>query len=74
MYLASLTQNFYNFALLYGVIIGLVLGSLYITPITHCYKYFPYNKSMITGLIIGGNGIGTMLFSLMSISIINPNN
>lgn len=45
MYFSSYTQNFANFALIYGLGNGIVLGIIYILPIGHCYKFFPKKKN-----------------------------
>lgn len=74
MYFASYTQNFPNFALLFGLGNGVVIGVIYILPIGHCYQFFPKKKTTISIIIIAASGIGTLIFALIGISCMNPNN
>jgi len=74
MYLASYTQNFGNFALIYGLGNGLVLGVIYILPIGHCYQFFPQRKSTISFFIIAASGVGTLIFAFIALDCMNPNN
>lgn len=74
MYMASYTENFNNFALIFGFGNGIVLGIIYILPIGHCYQYFPRKKTAISFVIIAASGIGTLIFSYLATHIINPYN
>jgi hypothetical protein len=74
MYFASYCQNFPNFALLFGLGNGVVIGVIYILPIGHCYQFFPKKKTTISIIIIAASGIGTLIFALIAISCMNPNN
>ena len=72
--MASYTQSFTTFALLFGLCSGIVIGIIYILPIAHCHQYFPKKKSSVSGIIITASGIGTFLFALMAIDTINSQN
>lgn len=72
MYFASYTQNFNNFALIFGLGNGLIIGILYILPIGHCYQYFPRKKTIISILVIAASGVGTLIFTLIALSCMNP--
>lgn len=74
MYFASYTQNFSTFALLYGLGNGIILGIIYILPIGHCYQFFPKRKTTISIFIISASGIGTLIFSLIAIDVMNFDN
>lgn len=74
MYFSSYTQNFANFALIYGLGNGIVLGIIYILPIGHCYKFFPKKKTTISIFIIAASGLGTLIFAFIGINCMNVNN
>ena len=74
MYFASYSENFSNFALIYGFGNGIVLGIIYILPIGHCYQYFPRRKSVISFVIIAASGVGTLVFAYILLDCMNPNN
>ena len=74
MYFASYTQNFANFALIFGLGNGIILGIIYILPIGHCYQFFPRRKTTISFFIIAASGVGTLIFAYIAFTCINPNN
>jgi hypothetical protein len=74
MYFASYTENFNNFAVIFGFGNGLVLGVIYILPIGHCYQFFPRRKGIISFIVIAASGIGTLLFAYFALQCMNPNN
>ncbi len=74
LYMSSYSGRFSTFALMYGLMAGIVLGFIYIYPMAHCYSYYPDRKVFISGLIISASGIGTLLFALMAFNTINPKN
>ena len=39
-----------------------------------CWEWFPSHKGFVTGLISGAVGIGSLIFSIMSTAIVNPEN
>lgn len=74
LYMSSYSGRFSTFALMYGLMAGIVLGFIYIYPMAHCYLYYPDRKVFISGLIISCSGVGTLLFALMAFNTINPKN
>lgn len=48
--------------LFYGVIAGIGVGFVYVCPLTTCIKWFPNNKGLVTGIVIGAFGIGSLVF------------
>jgi hypothetical protein len=38
------------------------------------WKYFPFNRGMVSGLIIAGYGFGAFIFNFVCKAIANPNN
>ena len=74
MYLSSLTQTYQSFALLFGLGNGIIIGIIYILPIGHCYQFFPRKKTIISIILIAASGVGTLIFALIAINCMNPNN
>jgi hypothetical protein len=74
IYFSSYTQNFSTFALLFGLGNGIIIGVIYILPIGHCFQYFPKKKTTVSIIIISASGIGTLIFSLLAIDCMNPEN
>lgn len=44
------------------------------TPLKIGVRYFPSNKGLISGFIIGSYGCATVIISFLVVFIINPNN
>ena len=47
----------------YGFLGGIGVGFIYVTPVSVCAKWFPDRKGLITGLIVAGFGLGSILFT-----------
>ena len=45
----------------------------YLIPFVCVWKYFPENKGLATGIISGAYGMGNLIFSYLSTSLVNPN-
>lgn len=56
--------------LAYGLVAGLGLGFGYITPIATLVKWFPDKRGLITGLSVMGFGVGALLMTVFSPSLI----
>lgn len=62
--------------------IGIPAGLVYMLPVSIfiflfwvcCWKYYPFNRGMVTGLIIAGYGFGAFIFNFVCKAICNPNN
>lgn len=65
---------FYKFVILFGGSFGICNGLCYIVPLRICYEYFPDAKGFVSGVIIGGFGLGSFLFGFISTLLINPEN
>ncbi|GAB95650.1 hypothetical protein KILIM_024_00610 [Kineosphaera limosa NBRC 100340] len=57
----------------YGVLSGFGLGLAYIVPIALLQKWFPDKPALITGLAIGGFGLGAVITSPMAQVLIGNN-
>ncbi|XP_037077941.1 oxalate:formate antiporter-like [Pollicipes pollicipes] len=58
----------------YGFLNGLGVGLVYTVPILVGYKWFPKNKGLVSGVVVGGYGLGGIIFTTMQTSFINPDN
>ena len=53
---------------------GLCIGLSYTTPIRLGWKAMPARSGLISGLIIGGFGVGSLIFTALGTLIVNPDN
>lgn len=63
-----------NLILLYlgfGVLGGIGVGFIYGTPVATCIKWFPDKKGLISGLAVGGFGLGSIVFAPICTSLIS---
>ena len=66
------SSNYYAVLIAMGIF-GLGDGLANLSVITNCWKYFPNNKALINGIIIGGLGISSaVLTPIADYFIINP--
>ncbi|CAD8089028.1 unnamed protein product [Paramecium sonneborni] len=70
----SIINDIYGFILIYCFMIGIPTGLVYMLPIICGWKYFPFNRGMVSGLIIAGYGFGAFSFNFLCKAICNPNN
>ncbi len=68
--LASQAQSVLQLQIFYGVIAGSGLGFGYVCPLATCVKWFPDRKGLITGVAVGGMGLGSTVFAPLAKSII----
>lgn len=54
----------------FGVLGGIGVGFIYGTPIATCVKWFPDKKGLISGLAVGGFGLGSIVFAPICTAII----
>ena len=50
------------------------IGLCYWTPIICGWEWFPENKGLVTGIIVGGFGLGAFIFGLITSAVANPDN
>lgn len=48
------------------------IGISYMCPIIAGWEYFPNNKGLVSGLIVGGYGFGSFIFGFISLAVANP--
>ena len=74
LFVASYIKDFYLFAAVYGLVVGICDGILYTLPLWASWKYYPHRKGLVSGVTVGGFGIGTFLFCLLGQQLVNPDN
>ena len=70
--MASFAKNYPAFVMLFSVSYGIANGLTYVVPLHICWQYFPNKEGLISGIIVGGFGLGGFIFSLVSTNIVNP--
>jgi OFA family oxalate/formate antiporter-like MFS transporter len=54
----------------FGVLGGMGVGFMYGVPIATCVKWFPDRKGMISGLVVAGFGLGSIIFAPIATKLI----
>ena len=72
--LCSYAQSFLGFLLCYCLLMPVGRGIYFYSLYVVCWEWFPNVKGFVTGLITGAVGLGSLIFSIMSTSIVNPEN
>lgn len=66
--------SFTAFMVTFSVSFGICNGLSYTIPLKVGWDHYPNNKGLVSGVIIGGFGLGSFIFGLISTLLINPNN
>lgn len=74
LYMASYCQTFKPFAIIYGLLVGLIIGIIYIVPIAHCYQFFPNKRSSVSIILVSASGIGTLIYAFVGFNMMNHQN
>jgi MFS transporter, OFA family, oxalate/formate antiporter len=61
--ISSFANDIFVFVLGYSIMGGIGIGAAYVCPLATCLKWFPDKRGFITGLAVGGFGLGGMLFT-----------
>ena len=69
-----LLNNFVPFLIVYGCFTGMVIGVCYVIPINNSISHFPDKAGLISGYVLAGFGLGSFVFSQISLAMINPHN
>ena len=56
------------------IIFGISIGLSYITTTRNSWYFYPEKKGLISGIILFGYGVSSMIFSAIADNIINPDN
>lgn len=60
--LTSRADTLMELYIFYGVIAGIGVGFAYVCPLTTCIRWFPKKKGLVTGIVIGAFGLGSLIF------------
>jgi len=64
--LMSQVSVIWQIYLFYGVIIGIGLGGVYVPAVSAVARWFTRRRGLMTGIVIAGIGLGTMIMSPLS--------
>ena len=73
-YLASFMDNFTGFAIFYVIGFSFNQGICYMVPVHHGWLWFPNNPGLVSGVILGGFGVGSLIFDNVLTHVVNPEN
>lgn len=71
-FIASISTDLMSYIIFYGGFFGSGFGIAYSSSIVLCVRFNPQQKSLVTGCIVAGIGIGAFAFGTVVTSIINP--
>ncbi|RTG89043.1 uncharacterized protein DC041_0000735 [Schistosoma bovis] len=69
-----LHRTYIGVIITYSVLMGLGLGFAYSVVMGVAAKWFPKRRFLIVGLVVGGFGLGALVFTPIQTALINPNN
>ena len=74
IYIASIMKSWWGFVAFYCFGYPFGIGLVYWPPIMCGWEWFPDNKGLVSGLVVGGYGFGAFIFGFVSTHIANPHN
>ncbi|CAI2369103.1 unnamed protein product [Moneuplotes crassus] len=72
VFLTSFLTNVTYFVIVYPLFYGFGIGITYLAPLVCGWEYFPERRGAVSGVIVGGFGFGSFIFSYVSLLIVNP--
>ena len=72
--MSIMVKSFYPFMFLFASGFGLCNALTYMVPMHHGWLWFPDHPGLVSGIIVGGFGVGTLIFSLVCTALVNPGN
>lgn len=70
----TISYSFYAFFITYGVMFGLGQGIAYVTTVAVVINWAPNNVGFVSGIVAGGFGISSSIFTPIQTELINPKN
>ena len=67
-------QSFPSFLVLFGLGYGICNGLTYMVPMHHGWLWFPKSPGLVSGIVIGGFGFGSLIFGNVARILVNPDN
>lgn len=72
--IATNMKTYWSFFPFYCLSWGLLTGCSYLTGFHHLWLWFPQSPGLASGIVMGGYGIGALIFDNIMTPIINPDN
>jgi len=72
IFASSFVKSFAPFALIYGLLFGIGIGSAYTAPIVAGWRHFPNKRGLVSGCVLCGFGSGGFIFNMIGSAIANP--
>ena len=69
---ASFVKSWWAFVAFYSIGYPIGIGTVYWVPIMCGWEWFPDNKGLVSGLVVGGYGFGAFIFGFITTAIANP--
>lgn len=58
----------------YGLMFGVGIGIAYVPALATGMRWFPKNKGLVNGIVVGGFGLGAFVFAQVQTAYLNPRN
>ena len=71
---SSFMDSFAGFAVFYVAAFSINQGITYMVPVHHGWLWYPNKPGLISGIILGGFGVGGLVFDNVFTHLINPDN
>ena len=65
-------NQFWVFFICYVIGFSIIQGSVYMLAVHHCWLWFTGSPGLVSGIIIGGYGLGALIFDQVTTLVINP--
>lgn len=63
--LTGFADSLHELYIYYGIIAGIGIGFVYVCPLATAMKWFPGKKGMVTGIVVGAFGLGSLVFKTL---------
>ncbi|CAH8619047.1 unnamed protein product [Heterobilharzia americana] len=70
----TIRKSYVGVIITYGVLLGGGLGLGYSVVLAAASSWFPERRGLVVGLVVGGFGLGALIFTPIQTALINPNN
>ncbi|XP_043220212.1 MFS-type transporter AFUA_1G00970-like [Amphibalanus amphitrite] len=70
----TVQTSFATTTLSYGLMSGVGIGLAYTSPLMVGYQWFPHNRGVVSGVVVGGYGLGSIILTSVQTSYLNPEN
>jgi len=67
-------HTFQMFLVSFAMVLSIGVSFCYFPPLVAGWQWLPERKGLVTGIILGAFGLGSFIFSLISIAVVNPQN